>query len=192
MKNRKVFFICIVFAFCVCGVFAKDGENSKKKLGLEVGLNLNNQYAIGDFSEYAKATFGGEVFVNYVLTKKIVKIENLGVNAAFGIAKVFPNGNYVEKFSQNYFSFGAFYLINLTKNFQIKPKLNLGMINHKFVGGYEMKNNYSDFMISASCDLRYLWKYNLIFNVSPVYTVVPVKDGTINYFGVKFGASYRF
>jgi len=192
MKNRKVFFICIVFAFCVCGVFANDGENSKKKLGLEVGLNLNNQYAIGDFFEYAKATFGGEVFVNYVLPKKIVKIENLGVNASFGIAKVFPNGNYVEKFSQNYFSFGAFYLINLTKNFQIKPKLNLGMINHKFVGGYEMKNNYSDFMISASCDLRYLWKYNLIFNVSPVYTFVPVKDGTINYFGVKFGASYRF
>ena len=66
------------------------------------------------------------------------------------------------------------------------------MINHKFVGGYGMKNNYSDFMISASCDLRYLWKYNLIFNVSPVYTFVPVKDGTINYFGVKFGASYRF
>ena len=192
MKNRKVFFICIVFAFCVCGVFANDGENSKKKLGLEVGLNLNNQYAIGDFSEYAKATFGGEVFVNYVLPKKIVKIENLGVNAAFGIAKVFPNGNYVEKFSQNYFSFGVFYLINLPKNFQIKPKLNLGMINHKFVGGYGMKNNYSDFMISASCDLRYLWKYNLIFNVSPVYTFVPVKDGTINYFGVKFGASYRF
>ena len=192
MKNRKVFFICIVFAFCVCGVFANDGENYKKKLGLEVGLNLNNQYAIGDFSEYAKAALGSEVFVNYVLPKKIVKIENLGVNAAFGIAKVFPNGNYVEKFSQNYFSFGAFYLINLTKNFQIKPKLNLGMINHKFVGGYEMKNNYSDFMISASCDLRYLWKYNLIFNVSPVYTFVPVKDGTINYFGVKFGASYRF
>ena len=192
MKNRKVFFICIVFAFWVCGVFANDGENSKKKLGLEVGLNLNNQYAIGDFFEYAKATLGGEVFVNYVLPKKIVKIENLGVNAAFGIAKVFPNGNYVEKFSQNYFSFGAFYLINLPKNFQIKPKLNLGMINHKVVGGYEMKNNYSDFMISASCDLRYLWKYNLIFNVSPVYTFVPVKDGTINYFGVKFGASYRF
>ena len=192
MKNRKVFFICIVFAFCVCGVFANDGENSKKNLGLEVGLNLNNQYAIGDFSEYAKATFGGEVFVNYVLPNKIVKIENLGVNAVFGIAKVFPNGNYVEKFSQNSFSFGAFYLINLPKHFQIKPKLNLGMINHKFVGGYEMKNNYSDFMISASCDLRYLWKYNLIFNVSPFYTFVPVKDGTINYFGVKFGSSYRF
>ena len=192
MKNRKVFFICIVFAFCGCGVFANDGENSKKKLGLEVGLNLNNQYAIGDFSEYAKSTLGCDFFVNYVLPKKLVKIENLGVNAAFGIAKVFPNGNYVEKFSQNYFSFGAFYLINLPKNFQIKPKLNLGMINHKFVGGYGMKNNYSDFMISASCDLRYLWKYNLIFNVSPVYTFVPVKDGTINYFGVKFGASYRF
>ena len=192
MKNRKVFFICIVFAFCVCGVFANDGENSKKKLGLEVGLNLNNQYAIGDFSEYAKATFGGEVFVNYVLPKKIVKIENLGVNAAFGIAKVFPNGNYVEKFSQNYFSFGAFYLINLPKNFQIKPKLNLGMINHKFVGGYGMKNNYSDFMISASCDLLYLWKYNLNLNISPVFTFVPVKDGVINYLGMKLGVNYRF
>ena len=192
MKNRKVFFICIVFAFCVCGVFANDGENSKKKLGLEVGFNLINQYAIGDFSEYAKANLGGEAFVNYLLPKKLVKIENIGVNAAFGFANVFPNGNYVEKFTQNYFSFGAFYLINLPKSFQLKPQLNLGMINHKFVGGYEMKNNYSDFMISASCDLRYLWKYNLIFNVSPVYTFVPVKDGTINYFGVKFGASYRF
>jgi hypothetical protein len=159
MKNRKVFFTCIVFAFCICGIFAEECENAKKKLGFEVGFNLINQYAIGDFSESAKVTLGGEVFVNYVLPKKIVKIENLGVNASFGIAKVFPNGNYVEKFSQNYFSFGVFYLINLPKNFQIKPKLNLGMINHKFVGGYEMKNNYSDFMISASCDLRYLWKY---------------------------------
>ena len=192
MKNRKVFFICIVFAFCVCGVFANDGENSKKKLELEVGFNLINQYAIGDFSEYAKATFGGEVFVNYVLPKKIVKIENLGVNAAFGIAKVFPNGNYVEKFSQNYFSFGAFYLINLPKSFQLKPQLNLGIINHKFSGGYFMKDSYSDFMIYASCDLRYIWKYNLIFNVSPVFTFVPVKDGVINYLGVKLGASYRF
>ena len=192
MKNRKVFFICIVFAFCVCGVFANDGENSKKKLGLEVGLNLNNQYAIGDFSEYAKATFGGEVFVNYVLPKKIVKIENLGVNAAFGIAKVFPNGNYVEKFSQNYFSFGAFYLINLPQNFQLKPQLNLGIINHNFERRFLMKNSYSDFMICSSFDVRYLWKYNVIFNVSPVYTFVPVKDGTLNYFGVKIGASYRF
>ena len=192
MKNRKVFFICIVFAFCVCGVFANDGENSKKKLGLEVGLNLNNQYAIGDFSEYAKATLGGEVFVNYVLPKKLVKIENIGVNAAFGFANVFPNGNYVEKFTQNYFSFGAFYLINLPKSFQLKPQLNLGIINHKFSGGYFMKDSYSDFMIYASCDLRYIWKYNLIFNVSPVFTFVPVKDGVINYLGVKLGASYRF
>ena len=192
MENRKVFFICIVFAFCVCGVFANDGENSKKKLGLEVGINLINQYAIGDFSEYAKATLGGEVFVNYVLPKKLVKIENIGVNAAFGFANVFPNGNYVEKFTQNYFSFGAFYLINLPKSFQLKPQLNLGIINHKFSGGYFMKDSYSDFMICASCDLRYIWKYNLIFNVSPVFTFVPVKDGVINYLGVKLGASYRF
>ena len=192
MENRKVFFICIFFTFCVCGVFANDGENSKKKLGLEVGLNLINQYAIGDFSEYAKATLGGEVFVNYVLPKKLVKIENIGVNAAFGFANVFPNGNYVEKFTQNYFSFGAFYLINLPKSFQLKPQLNLGIINHKFSGGYSMKDSYSDFMIYASCDLRYIWKYNLIFNVSPVFTFVPVKDGVINYLGVKLGASYRF
>ena len=47
-------------------------------------------------------------------------------------------------------------------------------------------------MIYASCDLRYIWKYNVIFNVSPVYTFVPVKDGVINYLGVKLGASYRF
>ena len=192
MENRKVFFICIFFTFCVCGVFANDGENSKKKLGLEVGLNLNNQYAIGDFSEYAKATFGGEVFVNYVLPKKLVKIENIGVNAAFGFANVFPNGNYVEKFTQNYFSFGAFYLINLPKSFQLKPQLNLGILNHKFVGGYEMKDNYSDFMIIAAFDARYFWKYNLIFNVSPVFTFVPVKDGLINCFGFKVGASYSF
>lgn len=192
MENRKVFFICFFFTFCVCGVFANDGENSKKKLGLEVGLNLNNQYAIGDFSEYVKATLGCDFFVNYVLPKKLVKIENIGVNAAFGFANVFPNGNYVEKFTQNHFSFGAFYLINLPKSFQLKPQLNLGIINHKFSGGYSMKDNYSDFMIYASCDLRYIWKYNLIFNVSPVFTFVPVKDGVINYLGVKLGASYRF
>ena len=47
-------------------------------------------------------------------------------------------------------------------------------------------------MICSSFDVRYLWKYNVIFNVSPVYTFVPVKDGTLNYFGVKIGASYRF
>ncbi len=55
-----------------------------------------------------------------------------------------------------------------------------------------MKDSYSDFMFCASCDLRYFWKYNLIFNVSPVFTFVPVKDGVINYLGVKLGASYRF
>ena len=192
MKNRKVFFICIVFAFCVCGVFANDGENSKKKLGLEVGFNLINQYAIGDFSEYAKATLGGEVFVNYVLPKKLVKIENIGVNAAFGFANVFPNGDYVEKFSQNCFSFGVFYLFNFRGYFQLKPQLNLGMIIHKFEGGYLMKDSYSDFMIIAAFDARYFWKYNLIFNVSPVFTFVPVKDGLINYFGFKVGASYSF
>jgi hypothetical protein len=189
---KKFFSIFFVFAFSVFGIFAKDSEKSTKDIGLEIGINLINQYAIGDFSEYAKATLGGEVFVNYVLPKKIIKIDNFGVNANFSIASVLPNGNFVEKFSQNYFSFGAFYLIILPKHFQLKPQLNLGMINHKFVGGYEMKNNYSDFMISASCDLRYLWKYNLIFNVSPVYIFVPVKDGSINYFGVRFGASYRF
>ena len=192
MKNRKVFFICIVFAFCVCGVFANDGENSKKKLGLEVGFNLINQYAIGDFSEYAKANLGGEAFVNYLLPKKLVKIENIGVNAAFGFANVFPNGDYVEKFSQNCFSFGVFYLFNFRGYFQLKPQLNLGMIIHKFEGGYLMKDSYSDFMIIAAFDARYFWKYNLIFNVSPVFTFVPVKDGLINYFGFKVGASYSF
>ena len=83
-------------------------------------------------------------------------------------------------------------MLNFCGNFQLKPQLNLGMIIHKFVGGYSMKDSYSDFMFCASCDLRYFWKYNLIINVSPVYTFVPVKDGTINCFGVKFGASYRF
>lgn len=189
---KKFFSIFFVFVFCILGVFSEGSEKSKKDLGLEFGINLINQYAIGDFSEYAKATLGGEVFVNYVLPKKLFKIENLGVNAAFGIAKVFPNGNYVEKFTQNYFSFGAFYLINLPKSLQLKPQLNLGIINHKFSGGYSMKDSYSDFMIYASCDLRYIWKYNLIFNVSPVFTFVPVKDGVINYLGVKLGASYRF
>lgn len=188
-KFFSIFFVCV---FCILGVFSEGSEKSKKDLGLEFGINLINQYAIGDFSEYAKATLGGEVFVNYVLPKKLFKIENIGVNAAFGFANVFPNGNYVEKFTQNYFSFGAFYLINLPKSFQLKPQLNLGIINHKFSGGYSMKDNYSDFMIYASCDLRYIWKYNLIFNVSPVFTFVPVKDGVINYLGVKLGASYRF
>ena len=188
-KFFSIFFVCV---FCILGVFSEGSEKSKKDLGLEFGINLINQYAIGDFSEYAKATFGGEVFVNYVLQKKLFKIENIGVNAAFGFANVFPNGNYVEKFTQNYFSFGAFYLINLPKSFQLKPQLNLGIINHKFSGGYSMKDSYSDFMIYTSCDLRYIWKYNLIFNVSPVFTFVPVKDGVINYLGVKLGASYRF
>ncbi len=188
-KFFSIFFVCV---FCILGVFSEGSEKSKKDLGLEFGINLINQYAIGDFSEYAKATLGGEVFVNYVLPKKLFKIENIGVNAAFGFANVFPNGNYVEKFTQNYFSFGVFYLINLPKSFQLKPQLNLGIINHKFSGGYFMKDSYSDFMIYASCDLRYIWKYNLIFNVSPVFTFVPVKDGVINYLGVKLGASYRF
>ena len=188
-KFFSIFFVCV---FCILGVFSEGSEKSKKDLGLEFGINLINQYAIGDFFEYAKATLGGEVFVNYVLPKKLFKIENIGVNAVFGFANVFPNGNYVEKFTQNYFSFGAFYLINLPKSFQLKPQLNLGIINHKFSGGYSMKDSYSDFMIYASCDLRYIWKYNLIFNVSPVFTFVPVKDGVINYLGVKLGASYRF
>ena len=189
---KKFFSIFFVFAFSVFGIFAKDSEKSTKNIGLEIGINLINQYAIGDFSEYAKATLGGEVFVNYVLPKKIIKIDNFGVNANFSIASVLPNGNFVEKFSQNYFSFGAFYLINLPQNFQLKPQLNLGMINHNFERSFLMENSYSDFMICSSFDVRYLWKYNVIFNVSPVYTFVPVKDGTLNYFGVKIGASYRF
>ena len=189
---KKFFSIFFVFAFSVFGIFAKDSEKSTKDIGLEIGINLINQYAIGDFSEYAKATLGGEVFVNYVLPKKIIKIDNFGVNANFSIAKVFPNGNYVEKFSQNYFSFGAFYLINLPQNFQLKPQLNLGMINHNFERSFLMKNSYSDFLIYVSFDVRYVFNFDLILNVSPVYSFVPVKDGTLNYFGVKIGASYRF
>ena len=189
---KKFFSIFFVFAFSVFGIFAKDSEKSTKDIGLEIGINLINQYAIGDFSEYAKATLGGEVFVNYVLPKKIIKIDNFGVNANFSIAKVFPIGNYVEKFSQNLFSFGAFYLINLPQNFQLKPQLNLGMINHNFERSFLMKNSYSDFMICSSFDVRYVFNFDLILNVSPVYTLVPVKDGTLNYFGVKIGASYRF
>ena len=188
-KFFSIFFVCV---FCIFGVFSEGTEKSKKDLGLEFGINLINQYAIGDFSEYAKATLGGEVFVNYVLPKKLVKIENIGVNAAFGFANVFPNGDYVEKFSQNCFSFGVFYLFNFRGYFQLKPQLNLGMIIHKFEGGYLMKDSYSDFMIIAAFDARYFWKYNLIFNVSPVFTFVPVKDGLINYFGFKVGASYSF
>ena len=189
---KKFFSIFFVFVFCILGVFSEESEKSKKDLGLEFGINLINQYAIGDFSEYAKATLGCDFFVNYVLPKKLFKIENIGVNAAFGFANVFPNGNYVEKFTQNHFSFGAFYLINLPKSFQLKPQLNLGIINHKFSGGYSMKDSYSDFMICASFDVRYVFNFDLILNVSPVYTFVPVKDGVINYLGVKLGASYRF
>ena len=186
---KKMCSIFIVLIICTSSFFAAE---SNKQKSFEIGANIINQYPLGSFSEYAKSTLGCDFFVNYVLPKKLVKIENIGVNAAFGFANVFPNGNYVEKFTQNYFSFGAFYLINLPKSFQLKPQLNLGILNHKFVGGYEMKDNYSDFMIIAAFDARYFWKYNLIFNVSPVFTFVPVKDGVINYLGVKLGASYRF
>lgn len=192
MTKKKFISIFVVLFFCLVCLFAEDEGKSKKDLGFELGINLINQYAIGDFSEYAKATLGGEVFVNYLLPKKLIKIDNLGVNGNFGFGKVFSNGKYVEKFSQNYFSIGAFYLFNLPKNFQLKPQLNLGIITHNFEGGYRMKDSYSDFMIIFSCDIKYLWKYNIVFNLSPVYTFVPVKDGIINYFGFKLGASYRF
>ena len=51
---KKFFSIFFVFVFSVFGIFAKDSEKSTKDIGLEIGINLINQYAIGDFSEYAK------------------------------------------------------------------------------------------------------------------------------------------
>ena len=195
MKSKKIISIFFVL-FCVVSLgFSKSAENSvktKKTIGLETGLNLVNLYPIGEFSDYAKATFGAEIFVNYFLPKKIVKTENFGITANFGLNKVFSNEKYLEKFSMNYFSVGAFYLLNLPKNFQIKPQLNIGFINHKTKGGYEMKDSYFDLMFSVSCDLRYDFKYNIIFNFSPVYNFIPVNDGVIHYFGVKLGACYCF
>lgn len=189
MKPKKIFFCGLFILLYISFVFSQD---KKDKVGIEIGFNLVNQYPIGNFFEYTNASLGGEFYFNCIFPKELVKSENLGFNVSYDFLKVFPKENMVEYIKQKSFSFGLFYLFNLPKKFKLRPQINFGFITHSFSDALILKKSYSDILFSFCCEVQYLWKYNINFNISPVYTLIPVKEGVINYLGLKIGAGYRF
>ena len=194
---KKFLVVLLIFLFNCSNSFS--GTNLKSKplnkkndICFETGINLSNLYAIGKFSEYAIATVGCDIFVNLIFPNKKTNSFHWGLNADMFFSHVFQNGNYADKVEQKILSLGFFFLYDISKKIQLKPQFNFGVFVHSFDNAYYIRDSYVDLLFSAYFDIRYLFKYNIIFNASPYFCFSPTKGGVISFLGLKFGACYHF
>lgn|GEM_PF-3882654 len=194
---KKFYIFLFIFLFICSNSFSKMQPKSKltpnkNKIGLEAGFNIVNLYAIGKFSDYAIATVGCDIFVNLIFPNKKTNSFHLGLNADLFFSHVFQSGNYADKVEQKILSLGIFFLYDISKKIQLKPQFNFGVFVHSFDNAYYIRDSYVDLLFSTYFDIRYLFKYNIIFNASPYFCFSPTKGGVISFLGLKFGACYHF
>ena len=171
--------------------------------GFSVGAYFLNQYALGDWSDFANANIGGGLGAEYTLPQFLPFNIDLGASIRSEFAHVFPkSGSTLKSDDQLNFSLGAwlrFPFLLAGQSFAFQPELSYGVILHHAKGqnGSAVDGWFTDSTLTLALGLRYTARAeflkNIEFELSPVYTFSPEKENKIvNYLGFRMGAVWHF
>lgn len=171
--------------------------------GFAVGAHFLNQYALGDWADFATANIGAGLDTEYTLPAFLPKNIDLGASLRGEFAHVFPKADGTLKSDdQLNFSLGAWLRLPFMlagQTFAFQPELSYGLILHHAKGqnGSSVDGWFSDSALSLALGLRYMASVeslkNLEFELAPTYTFSPEKENrSMNYLGFRLGAVWHF
>ncbi len=165
--------------------------------GLAIGAHFLNQYAIGDWAQYASANVGGGIDLELTLPPLFPINFDMGLCASAEFAHVIPKTGSVLASDENLrFSGGLWFRIPLLlvgHPLAIQPQAGYMFDLHNVKGqnGTAAGGWYNGSAIWASLGLRYA-TYNSEFELAPLYCISPQQNGlAINNFGFRLGALWH-
>ena len=184
MKKRILFFISY-FIFSL-SILAQ---------GINLGLNAETQFVIGDNSTYFKNSTGMGTCVELEFSKYI------GTSCRFNYARVIPADSRIESGQQFIFLLGLFGRLPINDSFlYVKPGIEFGEVFQSIILKPEYdslpEDFYSDFVIRISTALiinpQQLAKGHFDFELAPLCTIIPMRDNVISFIGARLSVLYKF
>ncbi len=201
----------------IAAAFAQESEGTEQKTpalelfsdevprytGFAVGAHFLNQYALGDWADFATANIGAGLDAEYTLPVFLPKNIDWGISGSAEFAHVFPKADGTLKSDdQLNFSLGAWMRLPFLlagQTFAFQPELSYGLILHHAKGqnGSTVDGRFIDSSLSLALGLRYIAPVdslkNLEFEFAPTYTFSPEKESkSVNYLGFRLGAVWHF
>ncbi|MBE6353598.1 OmpA family protein [Treponema sp.] len=171
--------------------------------GLAAGVFLNNQYALGGWSDFALANLGGGLDAEYTLPAFLPCNMDLGASLHAEGGVTFPKkGTTLKSHRDIRLYTGAFLRIPFTflgQAFAFQPEIGYGMDFSRTVGqkGSRADGWYSDQTIVFAPALRYMAPVKALspveFELSPYWTLSPERKGeTMDFLGFRIGSVWHF
>ena len=212
----KKFILTLLLPTLVMAAFAQKTEEAGQKssalvffsdevpryTGIAVGAHLLNQYALGDWADFATANLGAGVDAEYTLPSFLPMNLDLGASLRTEFAHVFPkSGGTLKSDDQLNFSLGAWLRLPFLlagQTFALQPELAYGLVLHHAKGqnGSAVDGWFSDSALSLALGLRYIAPTdslrNVEFELAPVYMFSPEKENySVSQLGFRLGAVWH-
>ena len=167
--------------------------------GFAVGAFLTNQYALGDYAEFAVCNIGGGLGVEYTLPLNLPKNLDLGISAHFDFDHVIPKSNSTLKSDEELrFAAGGWLRLPVAisgLDVALEPEFILGfsMFNTKGQNGSTAGGVYPGVIFGLAPSVRIMPPVmkNFEIEASPLFTVVPEQKHATVMFGLRLGLVYH-
>lgn len=190
------------------GVFEFFSDEVPLYSGFAAGGFMQSQFALGEWSDFAVATLGAGVDLEYTLPIELPKNLRLGICEHIDYAHIFPkSGSNLKRGDDVSFSTGVFFRIPFLawgQAFAFQPEISYAIFLHNVEGQNQSraKGWYSDQAISLAPALRWMPKNlkgfpqimrdSFEFEFSPIYTISLENQHTLNQLGFRLGAVWHF
>ncbi|MBQ3650262.1 MAG: OmpA family protein [Treponema sp.] len=216
--KKSILAISLSLLFFLPPLFADEGSSAVEKEsgdifvflsnqvpryeGLAAGGFLFNQYALGGWSDFAAANFGGGFDAEYTIPAFLPYNLDLGASIHFEAGHTFPKADTTLKSHSDLRLYvAAFLRIPFTfmgQNFAFQPEIGYGASFNHCIGQNHSKAYgwYTDQIITFAPALRYIapvdFLSNLEFELSPYWTFSPEQaNEAVNFLGFRIGVVWH-
>ena len=168
--------------------------------GFALGASFINQWALGEYSDYASCNFGGEVDAEYTLPLVLPNNLDLGISARADFLIVSPkSGSTLKSEKEMRFSGGLWLRVPFALKgawFAFQPELSLGasLFSTEGQNGAKASGTYLGSVIGLATGFRFIPKAipDLEIEAAPLFTVTPEASSHITtQVGVRLGFVYH-
>ena len=172
----KKLFVLVCLLVIVSPIFA-----------IEFGIYGYNEYSLGKYKDYSKATLGGGLNLDYQFSSKFP----LGIGLRVQCGYNFEENDSIEKY-WNLAALGALhYRFFLPKGFLIKPTVEYGIWTHSLNALNAEPKEFFQLDQVLQVALPFEWTNGtFVFSLAPLYTLIFEKAEPLHQVGFRFGFTY--